>query len=252
MTQPPDLSRITAAILAGGLGTRLKSVVADRPKVLAEIADRPFLSYLLDKLIYTGVKRVVLCTGYMANHIEKEFGYSYGTLSLFYSEEKTPLGTAGALRNAEELLESESILVMNGDSYCDVDIKTFWQWHSNNNSTGSLLLVKMLEANRYGCIQTDQSNMIIQFKEKGKQSTEGWINAGIYLLKKELIKSIPGNRSVSLEREMFPLWLSKNLIFGYKCSDAFIDIGIPEDLKKAIMLMRTNVNKDVAERKTVK
>jgi len=238
MTQPPaDLSRITAAILAGGLGTRLKSVVADRPKVLAEVNGRPFLSYLLDQLLIAGIEQVVICTGHMAHHIEKEFGSSYGHLSLVYSEEKTPLGTAGALKNAEECIKSDFVLVMNGDSYCDVNISDFWSWHYVNRAAGSLLLVKVPEANRHGSIQTDVNNKIIEFKEKNEQNTEGWINAGIYMLKIELIKSIPKNRAVSIEREMFPLWIKEGLR-GYRHTGVFIDIGIPEDLKKACFLLQ--------------
>ena len=238
MTQPPAyLSRITAAILAGGLGTRLKSVVADRPKVLAEVNGRPFLSYLLDQLLIAGIEQVVICTGYMANHIEKGFGNSYGHVSLVYSEEKTPLGTAGALKNAEEYLKSDFVLVMNGDSYCDVNISDFWSWHYANRSAGSLLLVKLPQANRYGSIQTDVNNKIIEFKEKSALNTVGWISAGIYLLKRELIKSIPGNRAVSIEREMFPLWI-KDGLRGYRHAGVFIDIGVPEDLEKASILLQ--------------
>jgi NDP-sugar pyrophosphorylase family protein len=238
--QTESLSKVTAVILAGGFGTRLKSIVADRPKGLVEINGCPFLSYLLDQLLSAGVERVVFCTGYMASQIEKEFGSSYDSLSLLYSEEKAPLGTAGALKNAERFFESEFILVMNGDSYCDLDIKTFWAWHCNKNSSGSLLLVKVPEANRYGCIQTGLNNQITEFKEKSEQHIDGWINAGIYLLQKELIKSIPGTCAVSLEREMFPIWLSNNSFFGYQYNGIFIDIGIPEDLEKAKTLLLTH------------
>ena len=229
---PGSLSKITAAILAGGLGTRLRSVVTDYPKVLVEVKERPFLTYLLEQLVKAEVRRVVLCTGYLADQVKEKCGFSYGPLSLYYSEEKTRLGTAGALKNAENFFESDTILVMNGDSYCNADIKRFWLWHCNKNSEGSIILTKASEANRYGSVRCDQEDMVVQFEEKESQNNEGWINAGIYLLNNELIQSIPDERHVSLEREMFPLWVSKGLS-GYKYKGFFIDIGIPEDLEKA-------------------
>ena len=109
---------VTAAILAGGLGTRLRSVVKDRPKVLAEIRGVPFLTYLLDQLAAAGVRDVVLCTGYMGEQVRSAFGDSYGGMCLSYSQESSPLGTAGALRLALPLFKSSSVLVMNGDSFC--------------------------------------------------------------------------------------------------------------------------------------
>ena len=233
MNRPEALSKITAAILAGGLGSRLKSVVADRPKALAEINGRPFLAYLLDQLSGAGIRRVVLCTGYLADQVKQEVGHERGPLSILYSEEKTPLGTAGALKNAEEFFESDSVLVMNGDSYCDADISAFRDWHDGRNSYGSLLLMKAFGANRYGFVHSDHDDVIIEFNEKKESTEEGWINAGIYLLRADLIKAVPENRAVSLEREMFPLWASKRILHGYQHHGNFIDIGIPADYEKA-------------------
>src|SRR5437899_2628493 len=109
---------LSAAILVGGLGTRLRGIVADRPKVLAEVRGRPFLAYLLDQLVASGFQDVVLCTGYRSEQVKEVFGDGYGPLRIVYSEETVPLGTAGALRLALPLLQSETILVMNGDSFC--------------------------------------------------------------------------------------------------------------------------------------
>ena len=110
-----ELSSVSVALLAGGLGTRLRSVVADRPKVLAEIRSQPFLTYLLDQVAAAGCRSVVLCTGYLGDQIESTFGKSYGPLRLIYSREQEPLGTAGALRFAITRFESDPVLVMNGD-----------------------------------------------------------------------------------------------------------------------------------------
>src|SRR5690349_11400865 len=109
----------TAVILAGGVGSRLRSVVSDRPKVLAPIRNRPFLSYLLDTLEDAGLSEVVLCTGYMASLVEETFGPNYGRMRITYSRELTPLGTGGALRAALASIETHSVLVLNGDSYCE-------------------------------------------------------------------------------------------------------------------------------------
>ncbi|MEK9148068.1 MAG: sugar phosphate nucleotidyltransferase, partial [Patescibacteria group bacterium] len=124
MTEPArhGLSGITAAILAGGLGTRLRSVLADKPKVLAEIYGRPFLSYLLDQLNDAGVRRVVLLIGYRGDEIRNVFGDYYKNLKIRYSEESSPLGTGGAVRLALPILDSDPAFIMNGDSFCDADI----------------------------------------------------------------------------------------------------------------------------------
>ncbi len=235
--QQENIADITAAILVGGLGTRLRPVVADGPKVLAVINRRPFLSYLLDKLINAGMERAVLCTGYLSHKIKSEFGMKYGPLSLYYSEEKTALGTAGALKHAEVFFKSDILLVMNGDSYCDVNLTDFWIWHCNRMPAGSIVLVKVPEANRYGSVQCDNDAKITMFEEKNHLSTEGWINAGIYLLNKKLIQAVPDKRFVSLEREMFPYWIAQESLLGYHYNGMFIDIGVPSDLEKAKSLM---------------
>ena len=238
--QQENIVNITATILVGGLGTRLRSVVADSPKVLAVINERPFLSYLLDKLVNAGVERAVLCTGYMSDKIKSQFGTKYGPLSLYYSEEKTALGTAGALKHAEIFFKSDMLLVMNGDSYCDVNLTDFWIWHCKRKPAGSIVLVKVHEANRYGSIQCDDYEKISMFEEKSRRGTEGWINAGIYLLNKKLIQAIPDKRFVSLEKEMFPNWIVQESLLGYHHNGMFVDIGVPSDLEKAKIIMLTH------------
>jgi D-glycero-alpha-D-manno-heptose 1-phosphate guanylyltransferase len=231
------LSQITAAILAGGFGTRLQAVVSDRPKALVQINGRPFLAYLLDQLVRAGINHAVLCTGYLADQIQDTFGSVYGSLSLSYSVETSPLGTAGALKNADKYLGSDPVMVVNGDSYCEVDMGVFYDWHERIHSAGSLVLVKVAEANRYGCVQSDPDYRITGFDEKGTENRFAWINAGIYLLKKALIQSIPGGKAVSLEREMFPQWLLQGHLFGYPYQGIFIDIGVPDDLARVKTLI---------------
>ena len=137
-----ELSNVSVAVLAGGLGTRLRPVVADRPKVLAQIRSQPFLSYLLDQIAAAGCRSVVLCTGYLGEQIESTFGKNYGPLRLIYSREQEPLGTAGALKLAITRFESDPVLVMNGDSFCAIDIKAYWNWHCQCQATASMALTE--------------------------------------------------------------------------------------------------------------
>ncbi|MBI1924859.1 nucleotidyltransferase family protein [Candidatus Poribacteria bacterium] len=222
-----ELANVTAAILAGGLGTRLRSVVADRPKVLAEIQGRPFLAYLLDQLAVAGVRDVVLCTGYMGEQVQAMFGDSYGCLRLVYSQESSPLGTAGALRLALPLFKSTSVLVMNGDSFCETDLKAFWTWHCARDAEATLLLTQMPDTRRYGRVHLDADGLVSRFDEKNDKRGCGWINAGIYLIHHRLLLTIPKSGAVSLEREVFPAWIERGL-YGYPSEGRFLDIGTPE------------------------
>jgi len=232
------LSEITSVILIGGLGTRLRSAVSDRPKVLAEIQGRPFLAFLLDQLSATGIKRVVLCAGYKGEQVQAVFGHSYGPLDLFYSQETSPLGTGGALRLAIKLIESDPVLVMNGDSYCGANLKAFWMWHTERNAAGSILLTHTFQMKRFGRVQVDSDGLVLDFDEKGKRGGQGWINAGVYLLGQDFILSIPANRTVSLEREVFPQWVGRKL-YGYESAGRFWDIGTPEDYAEAEQFFST-------------
>lgn len=218
---------VTAVILAGGLGTRLRMVVSDRPKVIAVINGRPFITYLLDQVENAGLQKVVLCTGYMAEVVAKEIGETYKTLRIIYSEEVEPLGTAGALKLAEPYLNSEYILVLNGDSYVEVDLNKFFKWNFTMGCTASIVLSQVDDVSRYGQVLVVEDDQVISFEEKGEESGPGWINAGIYLLKRVLISTISPNINISLERDIVPLWISQGL-HGYRCRGRFLDIGTPE------------------------
>jgi NDP-sugar pyrophosphorylase family protein len=223
---------IPALILVGGLGTRLRSVLPDRPKALAPVAGRPFLAFLLDQLQAAGVRRVVLCTGYQAHQVEETFGSRYRDLSLAYSREEMPLGTGGALRLALPLLDAEHALVLNGDSYVDLPLGEFHTWHREHGFAGSLLLTWVEDAARFGTVETDASGRIQAFREKQGLSRPGWINAGVYLLARAHLEELPAGRPVSLEREAFPAWLAEGL-GGYTRRAAFLDVGTPESLAQA-------------------
>ena len=218
---------ITAAILVGGQGTRLQSVVSDRPKVLAEISGKPFLAYLFDQLLNSGIRKVVLCSGYMADKIDACFGDSYGLLSIQYSKEDQPLGTGGGLRLALPLLASDTILIMNGDSYIDANLGTYIDWFFDQERQASLLLTKMDDTSRYGSVIINKNKTVAAFKEKCDNTASGWINAGVYLMKRSLVSSIPAEKFYSLERDFFPS-LTGGILYGYCDKGRFIDIGTPE------------------------
>lgn len=232
-----DLSGITAVILAGGMGTRLREVVADKPKVLAEVNGRPFITYLLDQLSDAGVSRVVLCTGYMAALVSTTLGSHYHGMELLYSEETTPLGTGGAIRLALPLIANFPVLVMNGDSFCDVDLPSLLQQHKATGAKASLALAQVSKVSRYGAVEVAADNSIIRFEEKGCRQGSGLINAGIYLLANSVVESIPPQKAVSLEREIFSDLIDQGL-YGFVQQGRFIDIGIPSDYQAASSFFR--------------
>jgi D-glycero-alpha-D-manno-heptose 1-phosphate guanylyltransferase len=231
------LADLTGAILAGGFGSRLRSVVADRPKVLAQVRGRPYLTYLLDQLAGAGVREVVLLTGYMADAVQAALGESYNGMRLVYSPEPSPLGTAGALRLALPLVSTGAVLLLNGDSYCDVALADFWNFHRRQNAAGSLVLNWMTDTARFGTVQVTE-HRIERFEEKREASGPGWINAGIYLVERQLIEEIPTGLPVSLEREMFPVWAGRHCLAGFRCEGRFLDIGTPQSYVAAETFFR--------------
>ncbi len=227
------LEGVTAAILAGGLGTRLRSRIADRPKVLAPVHGRPYLAYLLEQLAGAGVGTVVLLTGYLGDQVRSTFGDRYAGLRLVYSCEPSPRGTAGALRLALPSLPSSTILLLNGDSYCAVSLLDFWTVHSKRAADFSLVLSSVKNCSRYGRVQMDPEGRVLRFEEKSEARGPGWINAGIYLINRALIQEVPADAPVSLERDMFPLWMTQKNCFGFPTQGRFLDIGTPESYSQA-------------------
>ena len=227
-----NLSEIPAAILAGGMGTRLRSVVSDRPKVLSEVGGRPFLTYLLDRLAAVQVQKVVLCTGYLGEQVKARMGDRYRGIRLEYSREPSPLGTAGALRLALPLLASELVLVMNGDSYFGTTLRAFCAVHRLREANASIVLAEVEQPGGFGSVEVEEDGRIKAFFEKKKKAGGGWVNAGIYLLRTSLLELIPGDGEVSLENEIFPAWIGRGL-YGFRCQGRFIDIGTPESFVTA-------------------
>jgi NDP-sugar pyrophosphorylase family protein len=221
-----------AIILAGGMGTRLREVVADRPKVLAEVDGRPFLARLLDQLADAGVERVVLSTGYMAERIEAEIGTGYRGMDLSYVREPEPLGTGGGARLALDETSSNPLFVMNGDSFCSANFAPFLEFHRARRARATLLLTKVADTSRYGRVDADESGAVIAFEEKGGAHVPGWINAGVYCMDREVLASLPHGRNASLERGLFPALIGAGF-FAFRGGSGFIDIGTPESYAAA-------------------
>lgn len=234
------LAGTPVAVLAGGLGTRLRPVVADRPKPLALVAGRPFLSYLLDDLADAGTRHVVLCTGHLGEMVEQTCGDSYRGMKLSYSRETQPLGTGGALRAAWPQLDADRVLVLNGDSLCNADLTELASRHAARANVASLVLTRVADTTRYGRIDTDQHGRVLQFVEKGAAAGPGWVNAGIYLFERAAVESIPAGRQVSLEREVFPRLIEQGC-YAYRTGAPLLDIGTPESYSRAESFLRDRI-----------
>ena len=224
-----------AILLCGGLGTRLRSVVSDRPKPMADIAGKPFLHYLVKMLSESGVKHLIFALGYMGEQIEAYFksGEDYG-LSISYSYEDSPLGTGGAIRNALSRVSEENVLVLNADTYFHTDYENLFMQQLKNKAAMTIAGRKIEDISRYGAILKDESGRILRWNEKmspdqAEASCPGEINGGIYVMQKSLIEKIPEGKQ-SLENDCIPAWLKDGVYIQAIPSDGyFMDIGIPED-----------------------
>jgi NDP-sugar pyrophosphorylase family protein len=219
---------VNAAILAGGLGMRLRPALKDCPKVLARVGERPFISILLAKLAAAGVETTVLLAGYRAAQLRRTVGANYGGMELAYSVEASPLGTAGALRQALPKLETETLLLLNGDSFCDVDLSSLVAEHRRRQAELTLTLTHVADASRFGEVKVAPDGKVIHFGEKQARGGEpGLINAGVYVLARSLIADIPAGQACSLERDMLPIWIRGRRLQGFKGARRFLDIGTP-------------------------
>ena len=236
---------VRAFVLCGGFGTRLRPVLADRPKSMALISGTPFLQLLLERLRYQGVGDVILGTGYMAEKIERYFGCgSKFALRIYYSREHEPLGTGGALKLAEPLI-SDPVLVLNGDSYVDWSLAPMVEMFTAKEAFMVVVLHAVADVSRYGSVTLDHHGRITQFIEKGVCAGPGLINAGVYLLRKEIVRDLPAGTAISLEKDVFPRLLDRG-VYGVVCAGLFIDIGIPDDFQRAqdVLASRGRVSRD--------
>ena len=234
-------SAVGAFVLCGGAGTRLRPVLADRPKSMALISGTPFLQLLLGRLRSQRVDDVILGTGYMAEKIESYFGCGskFGS-RIRYSREDEPLGTGGALKLAEPLI-SDPVLVLNGDSYAEWSFVRMLELFAAKDADLVIVVQAVPDVTRYGSVALDHAGRITQFLEKGTQGGPGLINAGVYLLRKQIVRDLPVETAISLEKEVFPNLLDRR-VYGFVCRGLFIDIGVPDDFKRAQTLLASRVS----------
>lgn len=230
-----DSSRkdIKAVLLVGGMGTRLRSVLPHTPKALAAVGQRPFLELLIGQLRHQGIRRLVLCTGYLAEEIEKEFGGGrLWDLTIEYSKEPSALGTAGAVKFAEPFLHDASeFLVMNGDSFMEMDLRDLIEFHRRCEGIASMAVVRVKNERRYGTVRFASDGRVTGFAEKSDGAPSGFVNAGAYVFSRRIFEHIPEG-PVSLERDVFPKILGQGL-YAMEQQGVFIDIGTPEDYTRA-------------------
>lgn len=217
-----------AIILAGGFGTRLKPCVEDLPKPLAPIGGRPFLAYLLDYLAANGVGRAIISTGYMAEKIEQTVGTSHGEMNVDYCKEETPLGTGGAIKKALGLCKEDYAVVINGDTFYDVDLCEMRKRHVASGTAITVAAKMLMNVERSGFLET-RNGLLTGFCEKGA-SGAGLINGGIYLINKNALDGI-SEEKFSFEKQVLEKLLMPIGVF--ESDTYFIDIGIPEEFARA-------------------
>jgi len=224
---------IPVLLLVGGLGTRLRSVLSDKPKPLAPIGNISFLELLVMQISSQGLHRLVMCTGFEAGQIQQEFGDGRKwNITIDYSEESRPLGTAGAIKLAERFVsQAPYFVVMNGDSFLELDLRRLIRFHGEHGGSASIAVRRVPDAGRYGTVDVDEQNRVFRFSEKMEIPKSGVINGGVYVFNRDIFRSIPNGPS-SLEKDIFPALLNQG-VFALEQDGIFIDIGTPEDYARA-------------------
>lgn len=217
-----------AIILAGGLGTRLRSVVADLPKCMAPVNGRPFLEILISRLRRQGTGRIILSTGYLSEVIEAWVREKYPDPQISIIREETPLGTGGAIRAAIALSEAQDVLVCNGDTLYDVDVAALYAFHRKLGADCTVALKPMRDFERYGRVELGDDGWVRAFREK-ERCTEGLINGGVYVIRRDALLGLDLPEKFSFEEG----FLARHRIAGMVQDAYFIDIGIPEDFARA-------------------
>ncbi len=235
MSEPQGcLSDIDIVVLAGGLGSRLKGVLDDRPKVMAPLDGRPYLDFLISWLRRFGARRIILGLGHMAEIVEAHLAETeYSGIEIVTAIEPSPLGTAGAVRFLRSRLGTSPALVMNGDSFIDADLCRMVEAHKTSGASATMLCATVADASAFGRIRIDADNRVQGFEEKTAGSSgAATINAGIYLFEEDMLNRIDELAGPSLERDVFEK-LPAGVLHAMPCDGEFIDIGTPERLASA-------------------
>jgi len=224
--------KIVAAILAGGVGARLRPALATVPKALAPVGNAPFISFLLTQLAELDLSRVVVCAGHYGRQFERSLESWRSGPPILISRDEWPMGTAGALRQAVAYLSGDFVLVLHGDSYIDTSLAGFCQW-SEAQSFPATLLVSWVE-NSAGIATVDvaPTSRVVRIRERAEAPDPGWVHTGVSLLPRSWIEALPADTPLSLEKDVFPYWLDREI--GACCVHApFLDIGAPKAMELA-------------------
>jgi D-glycero-alpha-D-manno-heptose 1-phosphate guanylyltransferase len=219
-------------ILAGGLGTRLRTAVPDLPKVMAPVAGKPFIHHIILYLQSSGIKRFILSLGHMHEVVETYTRSAFPGLDVVFSIESEPLGTGGAIQLAIQHVQGENAIVVNGDTLYKADLPKVSAFHEATNAACTLTLKPMQNFERYGVVEVDERGSVTSFKEK-KFYEKGLINGGIYVINKSSLLSLNLPAKFSFEKDYLEQYIHKQKIYGLTDENYFIDIGIPEDFEKA-------------------
>ena len=205
-----NISDIDVLILCGGQGTRFREVREDIPKALAPIKGIPFIDFLLDDLTTQGFSRIILATGHLGDQLEK-YVKQRSDAEYIISNEPKPLGTAGAIKYAENRFRSDHVLVLNGDSRINFDFHSLFEFHKHQQADMSILLSSSTKGNDYGNVKINNENRITVFSEKPKKSESyselSLINAGVYCLNCSLLSDLESKVEYSIENDLIPFWL---------------------------------------------
>lgn len=220
-----------AIILAGGLGTRLRSVISHLPKPMAPINGKPFLHYLLKYLAGQRIKEAILSVGYKCEPIKDFLGAEYLGIKIQYSVENEPMGTGGGIKKAFNLV-NDFAFVLNGDTFFDVPLQDLMDFYFQTQSDLTLSLKELQNFDRYGTVKLNQANQITEFDEK-KFLHKGLINGGVYFTGKELFDKVETAEKFSFEKDILEKYVGRLKFTGKIFDGYFIDIGVPEDYRKA-------------------
>lgn len=227
------VKHLSAIVLCGGLGTRLRAAVPDLPKCLAPVAGRPFLAYLLGWLAAWKVTDVVLAVGHGAAAVRQVIGdgATYG-VSVRYSQEPVPLGTGGAVRQAARLFAAVEFLVLNGDTFLTVDLAGLVARHRRSDALVTMAVVRPPGEARYGFVQLDPAGRVTAFREKAEGAMDAWVSGGVYAFRRAALEHIPAGSPVSLETDVFPT-LARRALAAHPVDGYFLDIGTPAAYARA-------------------
>jgi NDP-sugar pyrophosphorylase family protein len=226
---------LKAIVLAGGFGTRLRPLSCSRPKTLFPLANQPLIDYTLQNLTEGGVDTIILSVYYMAENIVRYLGPTKYNMGILYSREQRPLGKGGGIKNAEDLLNREPFIVINGDIITDLDLRRLLSFHEEKGGLATIALYQVRDPSRYGSVELDRDGRITRFVEKPEpgMAPSNLINAGIYVLEPEVLDYMPPGKRFDTEEEVFPVLAQERKLFGFEFHGYWTDIGVPEEYLNA-------------------